>query len=186
MLGGIVIKNTNNVLSDSCHHEKNYGLRQGFCGDTLISCALISQAEGNSTFLPMTWVMVSGSQFRDVIDIYLHLKNDKKQIWCCYTPLYYMMTSSDGNIFSVTGPLCGEFSTQMPVTRSFHNLIDRALNKRLSKQSWDWWFEIPSPPWWHHCIKIRTDSIVWICLNKCPCFKCEWFTPFKDPFTSIK
>ena len=29
-----------------------------------------------------------------------------------------MMTSSHGNIFRVTGPLCGEF-TQRPVTRSF-------------------------------------------------------------------
>ena len=36
-----------------------------------------------------------------------------------------MMTSSNGNIFRVTGPLCGEFTgpgkfpTQRPVTRSF-------------------------------------------------------------------
>ena len=38
---------------------------------------------------------------------------------------HYMMTSSNGNIFRVTGPLCGEFTgpgefpTQRPVTRSF-------------------------------------------------------------------
>ena len=32
-----------------------------------------------------------------------------------------MMTSSDGNIFRVTGHLCGEFAgpAQKPVTRSF-------------------------------------------------------------------
>ena len=24
-------------------------------------------------------------------------------------------------------------------------------NKRLSKQSWGWWFETPSRPLWHHC-----------------------------------
>ena len=30
-----------------------------------------------------------------------------------------MMTSSNGNIFRVTGPLCGEFTAQRPVTRSF-------------------------------------------------------------------
>ena len=38
---------------------------------------------------------------------------------------YFIMTSSNGNIFRVTGPLCGEFigpgefPTQRPVTRSF-------------------------------------------------------------------
>ena len=25
------------------------------------------------------------------------------------------------------------------------------LNKRLSKQSWGWWFEMPSRPLWRHC-----------------------------------
>ena len=52
----------------------------------------------------------------------------------------HMMTSSNGNIFRVTGPLCGEFTgpgefpTQRPVTRSFDVFIDMRLNKRLSKQ----------------------------------------------------
>ena len=26
-----------------------------------------------------------------------------------------------------------------------------ALNERLSKQSWGWWFETPSRSLWHHC-----------------------------------
>ena len=61
-----------------------------------------------------------------------------------------MMTSSNGNIFRVTGPLCGEFTgpgefpTQRPVTRSFDVFFDLRLNKRLSKQPWGWWFETPS------------------------------------------
>ena len=51
-----------------------------------------------------------------------------------------MMTSSNGNIFRVTGPLCGEFTgpgefpTQRPVTWSFDVFFDLRLNKRLSKQ----------------------------------------------------
>ena len=55
-----------------------------------------------------------------------------------------MMTSSNGNIFHVTGHLCGEFTgpgelpTQRPVTRSFDVFFDLRLNKRLSKQSWGW------------------------------------------------
>ena len=54
------------------------------------------------------------------------------------------MTSSNGNIFRVTGPLCGEFTGSGPVTRSFDVFFDLSLNKRLSKQPWGWWFETPS------------------------------------------
>ena len=50
-----------------------------------------------------------------------------------------MMTSSNGSIFRVAGPLCrevtGEFPAQRPVTRSFDAFFDLRLNKRLSKQS---------------------------------------------------
>ena len=52
-----------------------------------------------------------------------------------------MMTPSNGNIFRVTGHLCGEFPAQRPVTWSFDVFFDLRLNKRLSKQSWGWWFE---------------------------------------------
>ena len=51
-----------------------------------------------------------------------------------------MMTSSNGNIFRVTGPLCGEFTgtgefpAQRPVTRSFDVFFDLRLNKQLNKQ----------------------------------------------------
>ena len=68
-----------------------------------------------------------------------------------------MMTSSNGNIFRVTCPLCGEFTgpgefpTQRPVTRSFNVFFDLRLNKRLSKQPWGWWFETPSWSLWPHC-----------------------------------
>ena len=68
-----------------------------------------------------------------------------------------MMTSSNGNIFRVTGPLCGEFTgpsefpTQSPVTRSFDVCFDLRLNKRLSKQSWGWWFETLSWSLWRQC-----------------------------------
>ena len=67
-----------------------------------------------------------------------------------------MMTSSNGNIFRITGPLCGEFTgpgefpTQRPVTWSFDVFFHR-LNKRLSKQPWGWWFETPSWSLWRQC-----------------------------------
>ena len=73
-----------------------------------------------------------------------------------YSQLSNMMTSSNGNIFRVTGPLCGnspvtgEFPAQRPVTRSFEVFFELRLNKRLSKQSWGWWFEKSSHLSWRH------------------------------------
>ena len=72
---------------------------------------------------------------------------------------FFMMTSSNGNIIRVTGPLCREFTGQSPVN-SPHKRQWRgalmfslicALKKRLSKQSWCLWFETPSRPSWRHC-----------------------------------
>ena len=56
--------------------------------------------------------------------------------------------TSNGNIFRVTGPLrgefiIGEFPSQKLVTWSFDVFSDLSLNKRLSEQSWGWWFEAP-------------------------------------------
>ena len=49
--------------------------------------------------------------------------------------------------FSASLPICvgnsrvtGEFSSQMQKTRSFDVFFDLRLNKRLSKQTWGWWF----------------------------------------------
>ena len=47
-------------------------------------------------------------------------------------------------------PVSGEFPAQRPVTRSFDVYFDLRLNKRLSKQSWGWWFETQSRPLWRH------------------------------------
>ena len=67
------------------------------------------------------------------------------------------MTSSNENNFSVTGPLCGEFTgpgefpVQRPVTRSFGVFFDLRPNKRLSKQPWGWRFETSSWSLWSQC-----------------------------------
>ena len=68
-----------------------------------------------------------------------------------------MMTSSNGNIFRVTDPLCGEFTpVNSPHKGQWRGALidvffDLGLNKRLSKQSWGWWFEMPTRPLWRHC-----------------------------------
>ena len=74
----------------------------------------------------------------------------------CHHHAGVMMTSSNGNIFCVTGPLRGEFTgpgefpKQRPVTR-IDVFFDLRLNKRLSKQPWGWWFEAPSWSLWRQC-----------------------------------
>ena len=54
-----------------------------------------------------------------------------------------------------------EFPTQRPMTWSFDVFFDLRLNKRLSKQSWGWWFEMPWCPIWHHCnaVPIKQDML---------------------------
>ena len=94
----------------------------------------------------------------------------------------YMMTSSNGNIFRVTGHLCGEFTgqrwipAQRPVTPSFDVFFDLRLNKHLNEQSWGWWFETLSRPLWRHCNDIwiqgaacrpvlgLAGTVGWVCL----------------------
>ena len=57
-------------------------------------------------------------------------------------------------IFSALLAICvvpGEFPAQRPVTRSFDIFFELRLNKRLSEQSWGWWFETLLCPLWRHC-----------------------------------
>ena len=68
-----------------------------------------------------------------------------------------MITSSNGNIFCVTGPLFEEFTGPrwFPLTKAsdanFDVFFDLCPNKRLSKQWWGWWFETQSRSLWRHC-----------------------------------
>ena len=84
-----------------------------------------------------------------------------------------MKSAHDDETFSAllaicagNSPVAGEFPSQRTVTRSFDVFFDLRLNKRLSKQSWGWWFETPSCPSWRHCnvhfcLAIKFSSSVW-------------------------
>ena len=70
-------------------------------------------------------------------------KESGMESMCEYRPwwaLFIMMTSSNGNIFRVTGPMWGEFSGHRwlpltkPVTRNFNVFFNLRLNKLLSKR----------------------------------------------------
>ena len=71
--------------------------------------------------------------------------------------IHDMMTSSKGNIFRITVPLCGEFTGHrwIPVTEAGDEVLWRysylRLNKRLSQPSERRWFETPSCSLWRHC-----------------------------------
>ena len=67
-----------------------------------------------------------------------------------------MMTSSTGYISALlaicagNSPVRGEFPAQRPVMRNVDVFVNLRPNKLLSKQSWSWWFEMPSRPLWRH------------------------------------
>ena len=83
-----------------------------------------------------------------------------------------MMTSSNGNILRVTGHLCGEFTGHRWIPRTKASdaelwcfLWSASLNKRVSKQSWGWWFETLSHPLWRHCNVNHTSNDINQCLH---------------------
>ena len=95
----------------------------------------------------------------------------KQACWLCRYDIpmpfiFTMMTSPNGNIFRVTGHLCGEFigpgefPAQRPVTQSFDVFFDLRLNKRSSKQPWGWWFETPWWSLWRHCNDFTVNGAI--------------------------
>ena len=64
------------------------------------------------------------------------------------------------------------------MTRNFDVFFDLHLHKRLSKQSWCWWFETPSRPLWRHCNDIE--------LRFCPIHAKLLMPHFKFELSSTK
>ena len=76
-----------------------------------------------------------------------------KQWWLVYSWWRHQMEAFSALLALCAGnsPVPGEFPAQRPVTRSCDVFLDLRLNKRLSKQSWGWWFETQSGSLWRHC-----------------------------------
>ena len=74
-----------------------------------------------------------------------------------------MMTTSIGSIFRVTNLLCGEFigRTKASEEELWCFLWSAPEKKRLSKQSWGWWFETPLRPLWLHCSRLSDFGLSW-------------------------
>ena len=64
-------------------------------------------------------------------------------------------------------PVTDEFPTQRPVKWSVAVFFDLHLNKRLSKQSWGWWFETILRPLWRHCNISRVLRAISVLMPTC-------------------
>ena len=105
---------------------------------------------------------IKGNEYLAITGMGCHLllfsRGCFRENWPCYncTTMYNanspILTSWNGNVFRVAGPLWGEatdgFPSQRPVTRSFDVFFDLRLNKRLSQHSRRLWFETPSRSSW--------------------------------------
>ena len=94
------------------------------------------------------------------------------------------------DICAGNSPVPGEFPTQSPVTRNFDVFLDLRLNKRLSKQAWDWWFEsISRPLWRHRNVRSLPSSAIWqedLRSNQTVCSSQDPFRVNKRPATIPK
>ena len=71
-------------------------------------------------------------------------------------------------------PVPGEIPAQRPETRRFNVFFDLRRNKRLSKQSWDWWFEKLSRPLWRHCNDTKRSGMKLERRGYSTLFECKW------------
>ena len=86
-----------------------------------------------------------------------------RYMWQTVTPRWCQQMETISALLALcagNSPVTGEFPVQRPVTRSFDFLFDLLLNRRLSKQSWGWWFETPTRLLWRHC-----DDITRSCMH---------------------
>ena len=74
----------------------------------------------------------------------------------------------------------GEFAAQRPVTRSFDVFFDLHLNKRLSKQSWGWWFETPPCPLWRHCNVTQVNPCMYCTQQSCSHHTCTLLVSYHE------
>ena len=125
-------------------------------GDLRHHCAhydVIAMTNYGSSIISTTLRNMTGVSFKEG---YIK-QGDCKVYQTTHKAILIMITTWNGDIFRVTGPLCGEFTgpgefpTQRPVTRSFDVIFDLSPNKRLSKQPWSWWFETSSWSLWRQC-----------------------------------
>ena len=146
--------NVGNTILRSSSFDQGNSFSYTYVESSIWSCIVSHQVNvsGDEIRRCIWYIYNLGYIWRPNTNNVMHVKNS-----IMYRSQGYMKTSSNGTIFRITGPLCGEFTgpgefpAQRPMTRSFDVLFDLRLNKRLSKQPWGWWFETPSWSLWRQC-----------------------------------
>ena len=126
---------------------------------------------------------MSGTHLARVSGYQASIPNKGHQAWWRHQMETFsvLLTICAGN-----SPVPDEFPTQRPVTRSFDVFFDLRPNKRLSKQSWGWWFDTPSRPLWRHRNGLLTSPIYhvtvirkWLIFRMAPFWGQKSFTSYK-------
>ena len=129
----------------------------------LIQIIKLCSREVGKQVIPLLWV---NSSFHNNTALWKTMSAPICWHICCSLPRLLMMTSSNGNIFRVTGPMCGEFTGHRwitrtrPVRRSLGVFFDLRLNKRLSKLSIRRWFEKPSLINAHYDVIVMVEALI--------------------------
>ena len=127
-----------------------------------------SKAKSVCIFLGIYCTRVGAINSNLLISWYLHqTRVIIRRLWCggfnvCYQLRLYvlgiswwrhLMEAKSALLVLCAGnlPVTSGFLSQRPVRRSFDAFFELHLNKRLSKQSWGWWFETPMCSSWRNC-----------------------------------
>ena len=75
--------------------------------------------------------------------------------WSCWGGIWFHSVRRSvphpvSHICAGKSPVNSPHKATRPTNQSFDVVFDLCQNKRLSKQSWGWWFETPSRSLWHH------------------------------------
>ena len=128
---------------------------------------LLGWTDDWSSPMEITWYRISNSASCKPIAQFSRVYDKMISGWYAHPLSNYlrtlnpMMTSSNGNIFHVTGPLpvTGGFPSKRPTTRNFDVFFDARLGKRLSKHSTCRCFRAPLRSLWRYCnVMFRSGS----------------------------
>ena len=122
----------------------------------LMSAYSVPISPGNPTWFMCLWCrgrMLSTNVYWAICYLVIRLSRPRKKLCLqniikAHTWWRHQMETFSALLALCAGnsPVTAEFPSQRPVKRSFDVFFDLCLNKRLSKQSWCWWFETPIFP----------------------------------------
>ena len=160
-------------LADTSGHVRSCFCETSLCNDVtpgpLPDLSTISVLVTHAVALTLwTWELTFVRLLYGYSHQFLTYATHQALVKCYYDDVIKMETfSALLALCAENSPVTGEFPAQRPVTRSFDVFFHLCLNKRLSKQSWGWWFETPSHPLWRHCNVMLAIYILFFSAHDC-------------------